>query len=98
MCGDGGDGAGGVVAGGGDDGDRADAAILLDFGEQVGEAGAAGDDFGQDAGGDAQVVSLIDSVDLRFGDNVFVKPQSTSGRFPQGTSGAPVASAFRRKK
>jgi len=45
-------------------------------------------------------VPRIDSVDLRFGDNVFVKPQGTTGK--QGTAGdqgtASVASAFRRKK
>ena len=44
-------------------------------------------------------VPRIDSVDLRFGDNVFVKPEGTSGK--QGTAGnqrsASVASAFRRK-
>jgi cell division protein FtsQ len=34
-------------------------------------------------------VPRIDSIDLRFGDNVFVKPQ--------GTTGVSVASAFRRK-
>jgi len=38
-------------------------------------------------------VPRIDSVDLRFGDNVFVKPEGTAGK--QGT--ASVASAFRRK-
>jgi cell division protein FtsQ len=36
-------------------------------------------------------VPQIDSIDLRFGERVFVKPQGT-------TAEAPVASAFRRKK
>ena len=39
-------------------------------------------------------VPLIDSVDLRFGERVFVKPQGTAGKQAEASG----ASAFRRKK
>lgn len=42
-------------------------------------------------------VPLIDSVDLRYGERVFVKPQGTTGGV-SAASTAPAASALRRKK
>src|SRR5205823_13067855 len=58
--GDGGDGAGGVVAAGGDNGNvGGDATFSGDIGAERAQARAAGGDFGEEVGGEAELMEHV---------------------------------------